>query len=132
MTLMFLTRLHDFDASRKGVYFPHYIERMLEWDARTWLRAQRRGQATPFSQLGMRWAKTIPIWTLGCPPRPTTKRATSSVSLALRKPPSTNFAARTTNRGVALLRFGQNRIVGGAASWAYRAQRFATVWKRRW
>ena len=51
MTLMFLTRLHAFDAS-KGVFFPHYIERMLEWDARTWLRAQRRGQATPFSQLG--------------------------------------------------------------------------------
>ena len=51
MTLMFLTRLHSFDAS-KGVFFPHYIERMLEWDARTWLRAQRRGQATPFSQLG--------------------------------------------------------------------------------
>ena len=50
MTLMFLTRLHAFDAS-KGVFFPHYIERMLEWDARTWLRAQRRGQATPFSQL---------------------------------------------------------------------------------
>ena len=52
MTLMFLTRLHAFDAG-KGVFFPHYIERMLEWDARTWLRAQRRGQATPFSQLGM-------------------------------------------------------------------------------
>ena len=52
MTLMFLTRLHSFDAS-KGVFFPHYIERMLEWDARTWVRAQRRGQATPFSQLGM-------------------------------------------------------------------------------
>lgn len=51
MTLMFLTRLHAFDAS-KGVFFPHYIERMLEWDTRTWLRAQRRGQATPFSQLG--------------------------------------------------------------------------------
>ena len=51
ITLMFLTRLHAFDASL-GVYFPHYIERMLEWDARTWLRAQRRGQATPFSQLG--------------------------------------------------------------------------------
>ena len=51
MTLMFLTRMHAFDAS-KGVFFPHYIERMLEWDARTWLRAQRRGQATPFSQLG--------------------------------------------------------------------------------
>ncbi len=52
MTLIFLTRLHGFDAG-KGVFFPHYIERMLEWDARTWLRAQRRGQATPFSQLGM-------------------------------------------------------------------------------
>ena len=51
ITLMFLTRLHSFDASL-GVYFPHYIERMLEWDARTWIRAQRRGQATPFSQLG--------------------------------------------------------------------------------
>ena len=51
MTLMFLQRLHAFDAT-KGVFFPHYIERMLEWDARTWLRAQRRGQATPFSQLG--------------------------------------------------------------------------------
>ena len=52
MTLIFLTRLHAFDAT-KGVFFPHYIERMLEWDARTWLRAQRRGQATPFSQLGL-------------------------------------------------------------------------------
>ena len=52
MTLIFLTRLHGFDAT-KGVFFPHYIERMLEWDARTWLRAQRRGQATPFSQLGL-------------------------------------------------------------------------------
>ncbi len=52
MTLIFLTRLHGFDAG-KGVFFPHYIERMLEWDARTWLRSQRRGQATPFSQLGL-------------------------------------------------------------------------------
>lgn len=52
MTLIFLTRLHAFDAS-KGVYFPHYIEQMLEWDARTWLRRQRRGQATPFSQLNL-------------------------------------------------------------------------------
>ncbi len=52
MTLIFLTRLHAFDAS-KGVFFPHYIEQMLEWDARTWLRAQRRGVATPFSQLGL-------------------------------------------------------------------------------
>lgn len=52
MTLIFLTRLHAFDAD-KGVFFPHYIERMLEWDARSWLRAQRRGLATPFSQLGL-------------------------------------------------------------------------------
>lgn len=52
MTLIFLTRLHAFDAG-KGVFFPHYIERMLEWDARTWLRAQRRGIATPFSQLNL-------------------------------------------------------------------------------
>ena len=52
MTLIFLQRLHAFDAS-KGVFFPHYIERMLEWDARTWLRAQRRGLATPFSQLNL-------------------------------------------------------------------------------
>ena len=52
MTLIFLQRLHAFDPE-KGVFFPHYIERMLEWDARTWLRAQRRGQATPFSQLSL-------------------------------------------------------------------------------
>ena len=52
MTLIFLQRLHAFDAE-KGVFFPHYIERMLEWDARTWLRAQRRGLATPFSQLAL-------------------------------------------------------------------------------
>ncbi len=52
MTLIFLQRLHAFDVS-KGVFFPHYIEQMLEWDARTWLRAQRRGIATPFSQLSL-------------------------------------------------------------------------------
>ena len=52
MTLIFLQRLHAFDAE-KGVFFPHYIERMLEWDARTWLRTQRRGIATPFSQLAL-------------------------------------------------------------------------------
>lgn len=50
ITLLFLTRLQAFSMDA-GVYFPHYIERMLDLDARYWLRCQRRGAATPFSQL---------------------------------------------------------------------------------
>lgn len=50
ITFLFLSRLHTFQPE-KGVYFPHYIERMLDLDARYWLRCQRRGAATPFSQL---------------------------------------------------------------------------------
>ena len=50
VTLLFLTRLHAFDPN-VGVYFPHYIERMLDFDGRTWVRQQRRGEAVPFSQI---------------------------------------------------------------------------------
>lgn len=49
--LLFLARLQGFDAGR-GVYFPHYIERMLDLDLRAWLRSQRKSAAVPFSQLG--------------------------------------------------------------------------------
>jgi hypothetical protein len=52
VTLMFLTRLHAFDPG-VGVYFPYYIERMLDFDGRAWVRQQRRGQAMPFSQIGL-------------------------------------------------------------------------------
>ncbi len=50
VTFLFLSRLRTFRPGA-GVYFPHYIERMLDLDARYWLRCQRRGAATPFSQL---------------------------------------------------------------------------------
>lgn len=50
ITFLFLSRLHTFRAEM-GVYFPHYIERMLDLDGRAWLRQQRRGAAVPFSQL---------------------------------------------------------------------------------
>ncbi len=50
ITFLFLSRLHTFRPDA-GVYFPHYIEKMLDFDGRAWLRAQRRGAATPFSQL---------------------------------------------------------------------------------
>lgn len=50
VTLLFLSRLQRFEPEQ-GVYFPHYIERMLDFDGRAWLREQRRGMAVPFSQL---------------------------------------------------------------------------------
>lgn len=50
ITFLFLSRLHTF-RSDEGVYFPYYIEKMLDLDSRSWLRQQRRGAAIPFSQL---------------------------------------------------------------------------------
>lgn len=50
VTLLFLSRLQNFRCD-EGVYFPHYIERMLHFDGLSWLRQQRRGAAVPFSQL---------------------------------------------------------------------------------
>jgi hypothetical protein len=50
VTLLFLSRLHAFKPEL-GVYFPHYIERMLDLDGRAWVRTLRRGEALPFSQL---------------------------------------------------------------------------------
>ncbi len=47
---LFLGRLHLFRLE-DGVFFPHYIARLLDLDARDWLRRQRRSTATPFSQL---------------------------------------------------------------------------------
>jgi RNA polymerase sigma factor (sigma-70 family) len=47
---LFLTRLLKFRLE-DGVFFPHYISRLLDLDSRDWLRSQRRTQATPFSQL---------------------------------------------------------------------------------
>ena len=52
VVFLFLSRLHTFKPEL-GVFFPHYIERMLDLDGRSWLRQQRRGQAIAFSQL---WA----------------------------------------------------------------------------
>lgn len=52
VTFLFLSRLHAFKPDM-GVYFPHYIERMLDLDGRAWVRTLRRGEALPFSQL---WA----------------------------------------------------------------------------
>jgi RNA polymerase sigma factor (sigma-70 family) len=48
--LLFLTRLRDF-RPQDGVYFPHYMARMLDLDCRTWIRQQQRAIAVPFSQL---------------------------------------------------------------------------------
>lgn len=50
ITFLFLSRLHTFREDA-GVYFPYYIERMLDLDIRGWLRQQRRQSAIPFSQL---------------------------------------------------------------------------------
>jgi RNA polymerase sigma factor (sigma-70 family) len=50
INLMFLNRVEAYQAPR-GVYFAHYIERMLSLDCKVWLRAQRRSAAVPFSQL---------------------------------------------------------------------------------
>lgn len=52
ITLLFLSRLHRFRPS-EGVYFPHYIERMLHFDSLSWLRQQRRNAMVPFSQLAL-------------------------------------------------------------------------------
>lgn len=46
----FLVRLQKFQLGA-GVYFPHYIERMLSLDCRAWVRQQRAITAVPFSQL---------------------------------------------------------------------------------
>ncbi len=54
VTFLFLSRLHAFKPEM-GVYFPHYIERMLDLDGRAWVRTLRRGEALPFSQM---WAPT--------------------------------------------------------------------------
>ncbi|MDF2440896.1 MAG: hypothetical protein JWN98_1880 [Abditibacteriota bacterium] len=48
--VIFIARLQEF-RSEQGVFFPHYIARMLDFDTRHWLRTQRRGSAVPFSQL---------------------------------------------------------------------------------
>ena len=50
VTFLFLSRLHSFRPDA-GVYFPHYIEKMLGYDSLSWIRQQRRGAAVPFSQL---------------------------------------------------------------------------------
>ncbi len=47
---LFLGRLQSFRLE-DGVFFPHYIARLLDLDSRHWLRVQRRSSATPFSQL---------------------------------------------------------------------------------
>ncbi|HEX8834086.1 MAG TPA: sigma-70 family RNA polymerase sigma factor, partial [Abditibacteriaceae bacterium] len=48
--LLFLSRLQKFRTA-EGVYFSHYIAKMLDFDCRAWMREQRRGQAMPFSQM---------------------------------------------------------------------------------
>lgn len=48
---IFFHRTQRFEA-RHGVYFAHYIERMVSLDCAAWLRDQKRGRAVPFSQLG--------------------------------------------------------------------------------
>ncbi len=48
--LLFLSRLESFRPD-DGVFFPYYIARFLDFDARDWLRRQRRAHAVPFSQL---------------------------------------------------------------------------------
>ncbi|HEX8463316.1 MAG TPA: sigma-70 family RNA polymerase sigma factor [Abditibacterium sp.] len=50
ITFLFLSRLHTFRVDA-GIYFPHYIEKMLGYDSLSWVRQQRRGAAVPFSQL---------------------------------------------------------------------------------
>ena len=51
--LSFLTRLRDFQPER-GVYFAHYIVRMIDLDCQAWLRSQRQRE-TPWSQLTARY-----------------------------------------------------------------------------
>ena len=48
---IFFHRAQRFEP-HKGVFFAHYIERMVSLDCMAWLRAQKRGNAVPFSQLG--------------------------------------------------------------------------------
>lgn len=50
VTLIFLLRVQGF-RPESGVFFPHYIEKMLDFDGRAWVRGQNRGVALPFSQL---------------------------------------------------------------------------------
>jgi len=50
ITMLFLLRLRAFRPA-DGVYFAHYIEQMLDYDGRTWIRTLQRGAAMPFSQL---------------------------------------------------------------------------------
>jgi RNA polymerase sigma factor (sigma-70 family) len=47
----FFYRIERFEP-RQGVFFAHYIERMISFDCTAWLREQRRATAVPFSQLG--------------------------------------------------------------------------------
>ncbi len=48
---IFFHRAQRFEVHH-GVYFAHYIERMVSLDCTAWLREQRRAGAVPFSQLG--------------------------------------------------------------------------------
>jgi assimilatory nitrate reductase catalytic subunit len=48
---IFFHRAQHFEP-QQGVYFAHYIERMVSLDCTAWLREQKRGGAVPFSQLG--------------------------------------------------------------------------------
>lgn len=50
LNTFFLARLQAF-RREQGVFFPHYIAQMLDLDARSWLRKQRKSSAVPFSQL---------------------------------------------------------------------------------
>lgn len=47
---IFFYRVQRFE-SHQGVFFAHYIERMVSLDCTAWLREQRRSGAVPFSQL---------------------------------------------------------------------------------
>jgi len=51
--LSFLMRLRDFEPER-GVYFAHYVVRMIDLDCQAWLRSQRQKE-TPWSQLSNRY-----------------------------------------------------------------------------
>lgn len=52
LTLIFLTRMRAFRPD-EGVYFAHYIARMLDLDTRAWRRELQRGAALPFSQMSL-------------------------------------------------------------------------------
>ena len=65
--LLFLSRLESFRPD-EGVYFPYYIARFLDLDARDWLRRQRRAHAVPFSQLAVAHEEDDDLdWWLGAP-----------------------------------------------------------------